>query len=147
MPPVPGQAFTAVAAFRSQVQQIGPVRAPVPTNGPGRRNDTRAIQAVLNRYRDAMSVLDVGAVRTVWPTADVNALRAGFARRVEQNVEFDGCRISPQEDGATASCAGVIESGFSAGNRRPIVERTRWDFTLRKMGTQWRITTVGTRPG
>jgi hypothetical protein len=122
--------------------------SPVPAAG-GRptRVDPRAIQTVLNRYRDALSTLDVTAIRSVWPDADVDALRKEFAGVRDQNVEFDGCRISGAGTDARASCAGVIESGFRPGDRRSRVERRRWQFTLEKSATGWKITEVLTQRG
>jgi hypothetical protein len=115
--------------------------APV-TKNPRVRADPRAIQAVLNRYRDAISTLDFAAVRAVWPSADIEALRKEFAGVRDQNVEFEACRISSIDAGASALCAGVVESGFRPGDRRPRVERRRWEFTLRRYGAGWQITEV-----
>ncbi len=111
------------------------------------RVETRAIQAVLNRYRDAVSTLDVTAIRAVWPNADLSALRKEFTGVLEQNVEFEACRISTAEAKASASCAGVVESGFKAGDRRPRVQRRRWEFALRKSGDGWRIVEVHVQRG
>ena len=133
----------AVATTTAAARVLGTV--PENRDNTGARIDPRAIQAVLNRYRDALSTLDVTGVRAVWPSADVGALRKQFAGVRDQNVEFEACRISSVETGARASCAGVIESGFRAGDRRPRVERRRWQFELRKFGEGWRITEVQTQ--
>jgi hypothetical protein len=122
--------MTAAVSPRSVSSRVAPA------------NDRRAIQAVLNRYRDALSILDVAAVRAVWPSVDVAAVRSSFARVVDQNVEFEACRISSTRVQATASCAGVLESGLNPGQRRPRSERKRWQFTLHKSGNRWRITNV-----
>ena len=106
------------------------------------RQDTHAIQLVLNRYRDAMSVLDVAGVRAVWPTVDVAALEREFARVNERSLVFDACRITSSQTQATASCDGTIASGLIVGGRRPRVERTRWQVTLRMSGQRWIITAV-----
>ena len=133
--------------------RASPAVADLPTP-PGRdaverrsSSDLRAIRVVVNRYRDAFSTLDVGAVRAVWPTADVSALRAQFATLAEQNLDFEACRIAAAGTRATVSCAGVLESGFSAGARRPRVARRQWQFTLRRAGAQWTITNVRAEPG
>jgi hypothetical protein len=147
LPPVPAAALTAVVALAPAIQQRDPTVTPDTQGIALSRNDRRAIQAVLNRYRDALSVLNVGAVTTVWPGANADAVRAAFANVVEQNVEFERCRIAPRGFAARADCAGVIESGFSAGQRRPKVERTRWEFTLQKRGNYWMITAVDMLPG
>jgi hypothetical protein len=123
-----------------------PAREPRVANEALVRRDRLAIQGVLNRYRDAMSTLDVGGVRSVWPGVHLEAVRSGFSRLAEQNVEFESCRISSAESRATATCVGVVESGFSTGKRRPNVARTRWQFTLQKSGTRWMITAIDTEP-
>ena len=87
-------------------------------------------------------MLDVTGVREVWPNANVEALQREFAGIRDQNLEFEGCRISSVGTAASASCAGVLETGFRAGGRRPRVERRHWQFTLRKSGEAWRITQV-----
>jgi hypothetical protein len=108
--------------------------------------DRLAIHAVLNRYRDALSVLDVAGVQRVWPGVNRDELRGSFSRLAEQNVEFEGCRISPDGTRATAWCAGVIESGFRRGSRRPNVARTQWEFELQKRSDRWLISAVDTLP-
>jgi hypothetical protein len=139
---VPVAPVTPVAAsVASAPVASASASAPV-TKNPSARADPRAIQAVLNRYRDAISTLDFAAVRAVWPSADIEALRKEFAGVRDQNVEFEACRISSIEAGASALCAGVVESGFRPGDRRPRVERRRWEFTLRRFGARWQITEV-----
>jgi hypothetical protein len=131
------QATAANAAVATTA--VPPVASP---SNRSARLDSRAIQAVLNRYRDAVSTLDVTAVRSVWPEADVDALRKEFAGVREQNLEFEGCRISSAGAGALAACAGVMESGFKPGDRRPRIERRRWQFTLQRSARGWRIVEV-----
>ena len=110
------------------------------------RRDRLAIQGALNRYRDAMSTLDVAGVRSVWPGVGLEALRSGFSRLAEQNVEFESCHVSPAASHATATCVGVVESGFRTGHRRPHVTKTRWQFRLQKTGGGWMITAIDTEP-
>jgi hypothetical protein len=145
--PVEGRSPTAQATVANA--SVAPTAAaPVVTRDQRlARPDLRGIQAVLNRYRDAVSTQNVTAVRSVWPDANLDALQKEFAGVREQNVEFEGCRISGAGTGALASCAGVIESGFKPGDRRPRVERRRWQFTLRRSGQHWRIVEVHTQQG
>jgi hypothetical protein len=142
--PVRVNAVMPFERLRSAMPQMfSPVRPrSLPPRGTAPANDRGAIQAVLNRYRDALSILDVAAVRAVWPGVDVAAVRSGFARVADQNVEFEACRISSTGVQATASCAGVLESGLNPGQRRPRSERKRWQFTLHKSGNRWQITNV-----
>jgi hypothetical protein len=146
LPFLAGNAVTAVTPLRSTIRQVSLSYAfdGASTPSPG---DRRAIQAVLNQYRDALSVLDVAGVKGVWPSARPEIVRAGFAGLVEQNIEFERCLISPAGTLATAACAGIVESGFSAGNRRPKIARTRWEFRLQKTGSRWMITAVDVLPG
>ena len=139
---------TRLATPQAEVARTSVVKSTVPPVATLKDRpapfDTRAVQTVLNRYRDAVSTLDVTAVRAVWPNADAGVLRKEFAGVLEQDIEFEACRISRVETGVTASCAGVIESGFKAGERRPHVERRRWQFTLRESGVGWHIIEVQT---
>jgi hypothetical protein len=107
-------------------------------------DDRRAIQTVLSSYRDALSTLDVHAVAAVWPTADIATLQRQFARIDDQNLEYEQCGISVGNAKATATCSGVIESGFRAGQRRLHSARTQWRFTLEKKSKRWLIRTVAT---
>jgi hypothetical protein len=141
--PAASASVTSVASAPVASAPAASASAAAPaTKRPSVRADPRAIQAVLNRYRDAISTLDFAAVRAVWPSADIEALRKEFAGVRDQNVEFEACRISSIDAGASALCAGVVESGFRPGDRRPRVERRRWEFTLRRFGAGWQITDV-----
>jgi hypothetical protein len=108
------------------------------------RDDRSAIQMTLSGYRDAFSTLNVGAVTAVWPTVDVATLQRQFARIDDQNLEYEQCDISIADATATATCTGVIESGFRKGQRRLHSARTQWRFTLEKKAKQWLIRTVST---
>ena len=140
------QPVSVQTTFAAPVPQRLPVARPVVSNVTLVARDRRAIQVVLNRYRDAMSMLDVEAVRSIYPAAKPEVLETDFSSLVEQNLEFYRCRISPATRGASAACAGVIESGFEAGRRRPHVARTRWEFRLQKTGNRWTLTRVDTWP-
>ena len=142
-PLVPAVALTPVVPLPSSVRQLSATEAPRTLAATERR----AIQAVLDRYRDAMSILNVAGIRNVWPSADAEDVRADLSGVSEQNLEFDRCQISPAGRQALATCAGVIESGFRAGDRRPNVARTRWEFRLEKTANRWMITAVDTIPG
>jgi hypothetical protein len=146
--PPRGQARAALVPVKplTLVAELAPALSPTSPVQPSSGWDHGSIQAVLNRYRDAMSTLDVSGVRSVWPTVSVEDLRSGFARLAEQNVEFSSCLIAPSDTRATASCTGVIESGFSTGRNRPRIARTRWEFSLERLSGSWTITAVDTQP-
>jgi hypothetical protein len=136
-----------VTALRPAARPLRAVASPLPPDPLLPGDDTRIIRSLLNRYRDAISTLDVAAVRAVWPSADVAAVRTGFANRIDQNVEFDACRVIASDSGATASCAGVVEWWVRTGGRRTRAEETRWLFQLQKVAGRWQIIAVETRRG
>jgi hypothetical protein len=135
---------TGGAAF-----QVVALKAAIPERRPSilaspkaaRPADTKAIQRVLNRYRDAFSVLNVAWVKAVWPAADIKTLSASFNRISQQNFEFDTCRILVIETRAEATCRGTAEF-TNAGSRRPRNESRRWEFALRKVSRDWLIESV-----
>ena len=143
---LPAEVIAPLARLRPATQPVTAVVEPSPAAVLRRvrstRNNTQAIRAVLARYRDAVSILDVTALRAVWPSADARGVQQQFEGVVEQNLEFESCRISVAGQDAKASCAGVLESGFAAGRHRPHKERKQWHFTLRTVRERWIITAV-----
>ena len=112
------------------------------------RDDTMDIQRVLNRYRDGFSVLDVAAVKTVWPSADEHALRKAFAGLYDQNIEFDSCRISVAATTPTADalCRGEVSYVRNERVKRRRTEVKQWQFTLANNGARWTIRTIIASP-
>jgi hypothetical protein len=143
----------AVSPFTRE--PVEPAASPAPLNGarsnaasaqrPQPAADSQAIQRILNRYRDAFSVLDAGAVLAVWPAADAGSLRLDFERLAEQNYQFDQCRISVVELQAQARCIGSAQY-TPAGSRRSRDEAREWRFELRRVNDNWRIDTVMSTP-
>jgi hypothetical protein len=145
------------SAQRFEVSARGPrllarefttLRAPVSEFRPHETSaaaaETHAIQRVLNKYRDAFSILDVDAVKSVWPAADTKTLGAAFSRIAHQNYDYDGCRIAVADTRAAASCLGVAEYS-RVGSTRSRTERREWHFTLRNVGQLWVIDTAVAR--
>jgi len=120
-------------------------RVPAPSvRGPERLAATRAIQRVLNRYRDAFSILDTSAAKAVWPAVDTKALGMAFDRLEEQNLEFDSCRISVTDLRAEAFCRGSAQY-TQMGSLRLRTEARLWQFALRKVNENWLIDAVNSR--
>jgi len=101
----------------------------------------RAVQRVLNRFRDAFSIMDVRAVQAVWPSVDTRALGTAFHRLDEQNVDYTFCRISVVEAQAAALCRGVAQY-VRTGKRTRQSEARQWQFALRKVDDRWLIEDV-----
>jgi hypothetical protein len=110
------------------------------------RQDTMEIQRVLNRYRDAFSVLDVATVQTVWPSADEDTLRQNFAGLYDQNVEFDSCQIAIAATAVTADafCRGYVSYVRNDRVKRRRTEARQWQFSLMNDGVRWIIRTAST---
>jgi hypothetical protein len=104
-----------------------------------------AIQRVLNRYRDAFSVLDVSAVTAIWPSADRSLLAATFSRLAAQNYDYYTCRIAADGVRGEAECRGIAEYR-PVGRSNTRTDARSWQFTLIKVNEQWHIETVVAEP-
>lgn len=114
--------------------------------GPPRRElETRAIETVLGRYRNAFNRLDADAALAVWPTADEKNLTRAFDRLEDQDVAFDNCRIEILAGLAEAACSGTSRYVPKVGSRTPKAEARRWNFSLRKATGEWLIHRVDAR--
>lgn len=118
---------------------------PLPYSPIARAADLRDIQRVLNRYRDAFSVLDVSAVKEIWPAADAATLAQDFRGLAAQNYDYNGCRIVTDGTRADAYCLGIAEYR-PVGRSRMRTDPREWQFTLLKGRQNWRINTAVTRP-
>jgi hypothetical protein len=122
-----------------------PVSAPSTTPAGALTPETRAVAVALNRYQDAFSTLDAGAVHAVWPSVDVRALAKAFDQLEDQTFELEGCNISVAGAQAEADCAGNARYTRKVGNRALRVEPRRWHFKLRQTNNQWVIDAVDAR--
>jgi hypothetical protein len=121
--------------------------AEVPATRHDRAADVRAVQRVVNKYRDGFSVLDTSWVKSVWPGVDAEALGETFARIREQNVEFARCQISVMDVRADASCRGTVQYTLHGVGNRPRIEFRQWRFGLRKSAGAWMLESVDSRQG
>lgn len=112
---------------------------------PGRELETRAIENVLNRYRNAFNRLDAGAASLVWPTVNEKTLARAFERLEDQNVLFESCQIEIGAVLAEAACSGSARYVPKVGSRTPKEEARRWRFSLRKASGGWLIDRVDAR--
>jgi len=122
-----------------------PVSAPSATPAGGLTAETRAVALALNRYQDAFSALDAGAVHAVWPSVDVRALAKAFDQLEDQTFELEGCDIAVAGAQAEADCGGNARYTRKVGNRTLRVEPRRWHFKLRETNGQWVIDAVDAR--
>lgn len=111
----------------------------------GRELETRAIEDVLERYRNAFNRLDAGAASMVWPTVDEKTLARAFERLRYQNVFFSSCQIVLGAMFAEATCIGSARYEPKVGSRATRPEARRWRFGLRKSGGAWLIDRVDMR--
>jgi hypothetical protein len=128
-----GEPRTPIAALREARTSVVPARVPVAA--------TAEIQRVLNRYRDAFSILDDRAVQGVWPSVDIHRLRTDFSRVYEQNLDYESCDITIREADAGAVCRGIVRS-ISSPPHTTRRENREWRFALRKVNDRWLIAAV-----
>jgi hypothetical protein len=165
VPPVPDAALSAAVAPPAVALPLAvadpSVAAPPPAEtpraaspgalrdtvaGPPRRElETRAIETVLGRYRNAFNRLDADAALAVWPTANEKNLARAFDRLEDQDVAFDNCRIEILAGLAEAACSGTSRYVPKVGSRTPKAEARRWNFSLRKATGEWLIHRVDAR--
>jgi hypothetical protein len=109
-------------------------------------DDTQQVMRVLQRYQAAYQALDVKALTSIHPSADVKNLQAAFndleGLRYDLRVPVDGIKFTP--DGQTASVTVFVTSlpTFKAGNTRKDAVTTTSLFTLRKASGIWTIQNV-----
>jgi hypothetical protein len=76
------------------------------------------------------------------PGVNERAIRDQFAAVSEQNVEFDGCRISVSESRAVAVCSGTVTSTLAGPEGRANTLARSWRFVLDRKNDRWTIARV-----
>ena len=114
--PAPAVAPPPAAAASAATTANAPVAA-VAAVVPVREVETRAIQSVLGRYRDAFNTLDARGAFAVWPGVNERYLARAFERLEEQQLSFDQCRIDV--GGAMAEAAWTGHRAVRPAGRQP----------------------------
>jgi len=130
------------------VAAVAPVAEPAPAPTPVAETATvalttesseRMIRQALERYRAAYERLDARSAQQVWPAVDESALARAFTGLKSQTLTFDDCEIHIVGPVATAACSGSMRYVPKVGSRDPRIESRLWDFTLRQVGSDWKI--------
>jgi hypothetical protein len=108
------------------------------------RDDRAAVRAALGKYEAAYNRLDVGAVRTVWPTLDQRALSRAFDSLAAQRVSLQNCDVDVSGSSARANCSGRASWTPKIGGGEQSASR-KWTFDLSELDGGWRITHVQAR--
>lgn len=145
LPVVPGPSASASSPPGPSRSASTDVSLEAVAGPPGRELETRAIENVLNRYRNAFNRLDAGAASAVWPTVNEKTLARAFERLEDQNVLFESCQIEIGAVLAEAACSGSARYVPKVGSRTPKEEARRWRFSLRKASGGWLIDRVDAR--
>jgi tetratricopeptide (TPR) repeat protein len=103
------------------------------------RNDELLVKQALQRYRAAYEGLDAGSARAVWPAVNEAALARAFNGLASQTLTFDACDVQLRGEEAKATCRGSARYVTKIGSREPRIEPLVWNFTLRKLGSDWTI--------
>ena len=108
------------------------------------RDQAAAIRGALSRYEAAYNRLDVGAVRTVWPSLDERALSRAFDSLTSQRVALENCTVDINGTTARANCTGSASWTPKVGGGERSASR-RWTFDLSQADGSWRIVHVQAR--
>lgn len=103
------------------------------------RNDELLVKQTLQRYRSAYEGLDARSAHAVWPAVDEVALARAFNGLASQTLTFEACDVQLRGEVARATCHGSASYVTKIGRREPRTEPRIWNFTLRKLGSDWTI--------
>jgi hypothetical protein len=117
-----------------------PVSLPAPPAPvPAFADDEQLVRRALQQYRSAYEGLDARLAQAVWPAVDEPALARAFEGLQSQNLTFENCNVDLRGPAASAVCRGSARYIPKVGSRAPRVEPRVWNFTLRKLGEDWKI--------
>ena len=106
--------------------------------------DTKALDTLVGRYRQAFNNLDASALESVWPSVNARSIGRAFDQLDSQQLAFDRCDTQVRVAWATVTCNGRATWIPRIGNKAPRVESRRWTFTFEKLTTGWVIRQVQT---
>jgi hypothetical protein len=143
-PEAPGVDLPSAAVLSPQVPVTPSSNANITAAATGDRTTDEAdlVRQVLQQYRSAYERLDAASARAVWPGVNEAALARAFEDLESQTLTFQNCDVQLRIEEATATCHGTTRYVPRVGGREPRVEPRRWNFTLRKFGSDWRIETA-----
>jgi tetratricopeptide (TPR) repeat protein len=107
-----------------------------------RIDDEVLVKQALQRYRVAYDGLDARSAQAVWPAVNQAALARAFDGLESQNLTFDRCDVQLQSETAAATCHGTARYVPKIGSREPRIEPRIWIFSLRRAGTDWKISSA-----
>jgi hypothetical protein len=102
-------------------------------------DDEQLVRRALQQYRSAYEGLDARLAQAVWPAVNEPALARAFEGLQSQNLTFENCNVELRGPAASAVCRGSARYIPKVGSRAPRVESRVWNFTLRKLGEDWKI--------
>jgi len=139
--PVPAAAPppSAVAAEPPAMPPTIPASREVALPPAPQVDEDALIRRTLQQYRTAYDGLDAQSAQAVWPAVNERALARAFDGLESQRLTFDVCEVQVNGDSAFASCRGSARYVAKVGSREPRVEPLVWNFTLRKLGAEWKI--------
>jgi hypothetical protein len=119
--------------------------APISAGISGAATDRADIQALINRYQNALNNLNAGAAKTLWPSVDERTLGRAFDQLKRQEVVFDACQTAVTGLRAVSSCQGHASYVPKVGNKLERIEAASWTFKIRKSEGGWVIEGVESR--
>jgi hypothetical protein len=130
--PVTPIAATSLTTARERAAEAAPIVVAVA--------DEQRIAAVLKRFTDAYTQLNVPAARAVWPSVDGRALARAFDALASQSIAFDDCTVHVSGAEARAACVGNLTYVPKIGRRSARTVSQHWNFVMNKSPEGWTIT-------
>jgi hypothetical protein len=130
--PVTPLAATSLTTARERAAEATPIVVAVA--------DERRIAAVLKRFTDAYTQLNVPAAKAVWPSVDGRALARAFDALASQSIAFDDCTVHFSGAEARAACVGNLTYVPKIGRRSARTVSQHWNFVMNKNPEGWTIT-------
>ena len=97
----------------------------------------------LNQYAEALTNMDVGGARRIWPGVDQRALTGAFSTLEKNEMILNACAVDVgARNTAFVTCQARVEFVPKVGNRSPQVASQQWRFTMNKVADEWKIKTA-----
>jgi hypothetical protein len=110
--------------------------------------EMEAVLHALNQYAEALTNMDVGGARRIWPTVDSRALTGAFSTLEKNKMVLNTCAVDADvRDTAFVTCQAHVEFVPRVGSRSPQVVSQQWRFTMNKVADQWKIQTATASAG
>lgn len=135
-PRIPARMTMARASTPERVIKTAPIVEP---------DQRTLVNRVLEQYAAALTQLDAGAAKLVYPAVDESALRRAFGQLETQRLTLESCGITISGTDANARCQGETAYRPRVGPRSLHHASGEYTFDLAKADDGWRIVKASVR--